>query len=1078
MNISIYSQNKRKFSKSWKQVILLAVFGILQFFIPVVFNGVYAQGLQKKMSLSFNSVPITNALRDLQTASGLQINYDGSIFSGQTKVSLPAQNYTVETALKQLLASSNVGFKTAGNNTVVLFKLPPPVSPGRMIGTIVDGSGDPLVGATVIVQGVGKSVMTDSKGNFNIELKGGTYTIDITYISYESQRVTDIKIVDGKSTSLNIAMKASANTLSQVIVTSSFKKASISGLLARQKNASEISNGISAEQMALTPDRNAGESLKRISGVNTMDNKFVIVRGIGERYNAAALDGTVLPSTEAQRRSFSFDMIPNAIVDNIIVVKSITPDMNTSFGGGLIQINTKDIPTENFMTFGAGMSVNDQSTGKDFLSRKRGKYDYFGFDDGRRDFPSNLKTMSNESPIGEIIDQTLRFKNDNFTVHNYQALPSQNYQFTIGRLLNLDTSGLNKFGLTGALSYRNNQNITKIEKIARGNWNTNTAIAASGNSYEFNTTLGGVLNMGLQIGKHRFSSRNTYTHLYNNSFTRLKGIEADNNFNDMPNRIREADDPTFTTLLQNQLTGQHQFEKIKLEWNVARTGIDRKQKDLGITTQSPEIIGRDTFFLYDYSQLSEARFTPISKHYYRNNETHYSWNVASTIPFDLSFSDKNSLKVGYFGIQRKSQFDWKILPLVVNSTAFDKSLKYLPIGDWLKPENVRSDGFLLLLDGWGNNFYAGKSLNHAGYFMFDNKINDQWRLVWGLRAEYYRYREINNPSNSLKENEYGTFDLPKEKTWQWLPSANLTYSPTNTINVRVAYSSTVVRPEMMDNSQFFSYSAYYDGLVGSGGITSTRVNSIDVKTEWFPGLGEIISVGGYYKYFDKPAELIASPTLDFGFRYTLNNSNWAKVFGLELEVRKNLSFIHDTPILRNFSVYGNLTYQQSKVEGLAMTNNIDSITGKTIMAPMRQKRALYGQTPYLLNAGIQYQGERFGMNLAYNKSGRKTYFVTGLPRDTEYEQPREQLDAQVSYKFLNSRLEIRINGGNILNSVSAFYTNRGSYEKNPDHQDGSLDFSNAERLKPGFTDNYEEGDLYTYRQRFGRTFGTTITYKF
>src|SRR5690606_22674704 len=137
------------------------------------------------------------------------------------------------------------------------------------------------------------------------------------------------------------------------------------------------------------------------------------------------------------------------------------------------------------------------------------------------------------------VDQTRKFTHDNFTVYKYKALPSQNYQFTMGRLINIDTSGLKKFGFTGALSYRNNQNITNIERSARGSWNSNTAIAASGHSYEFNTTWGGIVNMGMQLGKQRFSSRNTYTHLYNNSFTKIMGVDADNNFNDKPNRIRE-----------------------------------------------------------------------------------------------------------------------------------------------------------------------------------------------------------------------------------------------------------------------------------------------------------------------------------------------------------------------------------------------------------------------------------------------------------------------------------------------------------------------------------------------------------
>ncbi len=175
---------------------------------------------------------------------------------------------------------------------------------------------------------------------------------------------------ENSNTPLTIVKKAETNTLSQIVFTSGYKKASVAGLYAQQKNRASISNGISAEQISATPDRNVGETLKRISGVNTADNKFVLVRGIGERYNAAMLDGTALQSTEAQKRSFSFEMIPNAIVDNVVVLKTITPDMNTSFGGGAILINTKDIPSENFMSIGIGTSFNDQSAGKDFQAVK------------------------------------------------------------------------------------------------------------------------------------------------------------------------------------------------------------------------------------------------------------------------------------------------------------------------------------------------------------------------------------------------------------------------------------------------------------------------------------------------------------------------------------------------------------------------------------------------------------------------------------------------------------------------------------------------------------------------------------
>ncbi|MFD1772267.1 TonB-dependent receptor domain-containing protein [Sphingobacterium suaedae] len=1047
-----------------------------------------------KLSIRAQHISIKAALKQIQQGSQVKFFYGNDVdrYNG-VYVNLTERENNVKLAIDRVLKPTDLRYTQKGLHIMIdakpttrdarspdpgAVRKATPQRPGRISGKILDERGEPLVGASVLVIGNGNlTTQTDLDGSYTISCTPGRYTLEVRYLSFQTQRITDVVVKDNTQTPLTVSMKAEANTLGQVVVTSGYKKASVDGLYSEQKNRAAIGSGIAAEQIAATPDRHVGETLKRISGVNTTDNKFVLIRGIGERYNAALLDGTVLPSTEAQRRSFSFELVPNALVDNVVVVKTITPDMNTGFGGGAIQVNTKDIPTENFMDLTVGSAINDQSAGKKFLSRKRGKYDYLGFDDGRRAFPADLKTMSTSSPVEELIAQTKRFTQDNFTVHRYRAAPAQHYQFTLGRLYPLDDSGQRKFGFTGALSYRNNQTVNAIEAIRRGNWNTNTEIVAQGRSYDFNTTLGGVLNMGLQLGQHRLSLRNTYTHVYSNALTRIKGVSSANDFDGQPEWIREADDPTFTTLLQNKLSGQHQLGNMKVDWDVARTDIAREQKDIGIATRTIQLIGKDTIFAYFPNPISEARFTPISRQHYSNDEKHYSWNVSASRSFDAGILS-NTIKTGYFGTHRRARFDWKILPLLKGYAPLDPALTYIPIGDMLKPENVRADGYLLLLDGWGNDYYAGESQNHAGYLMLDNRLANRWRLVWGLRAEYYDYQEIHNGSNSPKQGAYGAFDLPADKAWQWLPSANLTYSPLGSLNIRAAYSSTVVRPEMMDNSQFFRYSAFYDGLVGSAGISSTRIDSWDFKTEWFPGLGELLSIGGYYKYFDKPAEMIAMETLDFGFRYTLKNSNWAKVYGMELEARKNLGFIADVAVLQHLTLSGNLTYQQSKVEGLFMTNDNDPENGKPIMAPMRQKRALYGQAPYLLNAGLQYQDDKLGMNIVYNKSGRKTYFVTTSPANTEYEQPREQLDVQLSYRFFKSKLEVKINGGNLLDAASVFYNNRGSYEVNPDSEGGSLDFSNAQRLKPGFTDDYEDGDLYTFKQRFGRTFSTSLTYRF
>ncbi len=375
-----------------------------------------------------------------------------------------------------------------------------------------------------------------------------------------------------------------------------------------------------------------------------------------------------------------------------------------------------------------------------------------------------------------------------------------------------------------------------------------------------------------------------------------------------------------------------------------------------------------------------------------------------------------------------------------------------------RPENMGKNGFQYVISDFFLDGYAGRSNIHAGYLMFDNRLMDKLRLVWGLRGEYYKYTEIRNGNNDKR----AVYSIKPDPRLQWLPSANLTYSPLSSLNIRTAFSSSVVRPEMMDNSQFWRY----------------RINSWDFKTEWFPGLGEIISIGGFYKKFDKPAEMTVSVAIEDPV-YSLKSSDWAEVYGLEFELRKNFGFINGSKLLNNLSVYGNLTLQKSDVKSTYRAPNPEGPDKPQIDLSTKLNRPMYGQTPYLINSGIQYIGDYLGLNLMYNKSGIKTYLVSASPDLVEYEQPREQIDAQISYKFLKKRLEVKLNAGNLLNRVSLIYRNTGSYETNPDFVPGvSMDVSDAQRLKPGFSNKLDEGDQVMFSQKFGRTYSTSLTWNF
>ena len=1083
MNIEVFSHLKEYFSNLKTRPLMVTVI-LFCFLNNVMATTVSYSQPEQAINLKLTAVTIPAGLSVLESKTGCVINYNQSLFKNNSNISIDVKGMSLQQVLTRMLANTRVGFKFEDSKTILLYKLPDPVKPGKISGRVLDDKGETLPGASIRVVETGAGTQTGVDGTYIMSIAPGTYTLEVSYISYQSKRITGVVVADGKNTPLDVSLKQDSKGLKEVMVTANYKKASVEGLLVRQKNAAELSNGISAEQLARTPDKNIGESLKRISGVSSMDNKFVLVRGIGERYNSATLDGTILPSTEAQTRNFSFDLIPSNLVDNVVVSKTVTPDMNASFGGGLIQINTKDIPNENFMSFTVGSSYNDQSTGKDFLSHKRGKYDYLGFDDGRRDYPQGLvqtdirvepnSLLTPEQYQKKLDDQGRRFTNENFTLYKTKTAPSQNYQFTIGRLLTLDTVSHNKFGFTGSLSYRNTQNINEFDHQTRTSWRDD--YNNGGSSYNFNTTWGALLNAGLQLGENRFSLRNTYTHMFDNALVRTVGYddagEGPNALNAVPDRIEETDDPTFTDLLQNKITGQHQLGKVKIEWNLARTSIDRKEKDLIIATQRPVLVDGTYQYFYYAGSETEARVVPMSRHNYVTNENHYSWNASATVPFIVA-GINNTLKAGYFGIRKKGSFGWQIADFSQSALLAD-SLKYLPVAEMLKPEYLGAGKFSYQVTVGGVNDYAGKSESHAGYLMFDSKLLEKLRLVWGVRGDYFNYTEVKNPSNEVNT----IFSTRPDKKLQWLPSANLTYSPIATLNLRAAFSSSVVRPELIDNSQFWRYSPLFGTQFGNQGLYSTRIDSYDIKAELFPGLGEIISVGGFYKKFDKPTELTTNVSSGSPVYY-LRSADWAKVYGLEFELRKSLSFIADHHIFQELSLYGNLTLQSSEVAGVFVGTNPDPAISGPYYYTSKQKRSMYGQSPYLINAGIQYSGKKLGLNIMYNRSGQKTITVNERASDIEYEQSREQIDGQISYKVWKGRMEIKVNAGNLLNRASVIFRNSGSYEDNPDKIRGSdNDLSSAYRLISGFTTKFEEGDQIMYRQKFGRTYSTSISYNF
>ncbi|HEX2682961.1 MAG TPA: carboxypeptidase-like regulatory domain-containing protein, partial [Ferruginibacter sp.] len=262
---------------------------------------------------------------------------------------------------------------------------------GRIEGKITDGkTGTTLSGVSVVIKETGKGIATNLDGRFVLTVETGKkYTLVISSTNYESKEVTDVETGTDGIAYIDVTLNLKSKTGEEVLIrSSSAKKESVNALISFQKNTNTVASVISAEAIRRSPDKNTGEVLKRTPGASIQEGKFIVIRGLADRYNQAMFNGVLLTSTEPDRKTFSFDLIPAAMIDNIIINKAFVPEFPGEWAGGLIQVNTKDIPTKNFLTIQMGTGFNSQTIGKKFYKDQGGKTDWLGIDDGTRNLPA------------------------------------------------------------------------------------------------------------------------------------------------------------------------------------------------------------------------------------------------------------------------------------------------------------------------------------------------------------------------------------------------------------------------------------------------------------------------------------------------------------------------------------------------------------------------------------------------------------------------------------------------------------------------------------------------------------------
>jgi len=898
---------------------------------------------------------------------------------------------------------------------------------GKIIGKVVDkATNEPVIGLVVMIDGTSTGTQTNFDGQYElINLKAGTYKIVFKYISYNTKIVEGVVVNSGKTTTLNVAMEEQGKQIQEVVVTSSYKKESLGALYTIQKNNITISDGISSDIIKKSPDRNTSEVLRRVSGASIQDNKFVVIRGLSDRYNVALINGSPLPSTEPDKRAFSFDIFPANLLDNMTITKAATPDLPGDFAGGVIQLNTKDFPEESFFNVNMGLSVNSITNGRKFVQNSTtGKYDFLGIDDGTRAIPDGVPSEENyPTNAKKAAAMSKLFRNDWGYTDNNPAAPGGSFQILYGNKSKIATRD---FGYVYGITYNNSQRYNQIERQDFDNSIGKRFIFADDN-YRNNIMLGGLLNLSYQTGKNsKVSLKNIYNINTDINTVVRNGFNLEDN---TPDTVKiKSYNYEFSS--KRLLSSQVNFEKIfpskdiKFKANAGVSRIDRDEPDSRSLQYSNNITQSP-----DAPMLAQINFTPdknARKFYSQLKENTYSFGSDVTVPFNL-FKDKSSVKVGVYTSKRERDFaarffGYKRQGFPISDSILSLGPEHLfDISNLADSSRMPFKGFILEDITNPTARYTAQNNLQAAYIMFDNHLLKHLRVVWGARVESNNIR-LQSPGDSLELN-ITNVDV--------LPSANFTYALNEKMNLRFAYSKTVSRPEFRELATFEYEDFITNTLIqGNPNVKRALITNYDVRWEVYPRAGEVLSVTGFYKNFNNPIESVylggSNKTKTF------QNVAEAKNYGLELEFRRKLNFLNTINFLAweqwdNFVFYANTSFISSKVDLRGNPNTADSI------------RPLQGQSPYIVNAGLQYSDAKSGLNvsLLYNVIGRRIVEAGFLGYENVWEAPRNLVDAQISKVFM-SHFEVKLNISDILNQKRIYYQDIDKDKKFDEKKDNKI----------------------------------------
>ncbi len=863
-------------------------------------------------------------------------------------------------------------------------------------------------------------------GTYRVPLAPGTYRAEIQYISYQTLKVVGILVEEGEFTTLDFTLKPSAIEMEAVEVTAQEVRTSEAAVLAQRKKAPAASDGISSEQIKRTSDGNAAEVATRVTGVSVVGDRYVNIRGLGERYNSTLLDGATIASPEPDRRVAPLDLFPSDLVDNLVVQKSYTPDLPGEFAGGAVNINTREFPGERVFSFSASTGYNSSTTGEEFRTYAGGQRDAFGFDDGTRAFPDLVKELASNKKIvegnvfsdrGFSADTIAAFGksfNKVWTPKTENGSPAYSFsgsygdQFTVfGRDLGIFAGASLKNGFQ---SYDFEKNV--FESANDAGFLTSTA-EYEGTVSEAEVLWGSLLHSSFRISDaHTLSLRAMYDRSSEDEVRFYEGYEGDTS-------QRPIRDTRFQFIERGIFSGTVETDhalpaladsKVHLRGTYSqseRNEPDRREYVYEFVERIIEDPGtgeQDTTAAWELSSVSPDK--SFSRFFSELDDIERGVDGNWSVPFPAFGGLQGKVKAG-FALKNKDR-DFFLRRFTYTQPLLSAGVDLtLPPDSLMTDEKIagsRRDGFVLeertrSQDTPDN--YNGSHDIHAEFLMVDLPVTKALRAVAGARVEtskqsilaYDYLNHLEAPITARLENT----DV--------LPSVNLSYAVTPSFNVRGAYFKTLARPELREIAPYSI--ANFQGDFeeeGNPDLKRSRIHSYDLRFEYFPGASEVLAVSGFYKQLLDPIEKSVQGGDDPVYKPI--NGQGGFVRGVELESRVGLGRIADP--LDGFGFNGNLTLVKSETE-------LDRLG-----IQFSPKRPLQEQSPYVANAGLSYASgkDRTQVALLYNVFGRRIRYVGFGTLPDIYEEPRQTLDLTMSHGLAGARLKVAVE--NLLDAETRF----------------------------------------------------------